>query len=214
VHADVKPSNVLVETPFRAVIADFGISRLAQEATVTHFGVTTQYAAPELLIDGKPTLASDIFSLALTIHFILTGRHFIPSGTREAAVYEMLRSGRRPGRPSGVPRELRKLLERMWHFDAAGRPTSRDVQDTIMALERCCFRSVDAKQVSGLLPFHERAQEAGATAATRSDALGLVWECDALRLQLRDLAEKLEAERKGFGQGKGRPGGGAGGPEA
>ncbi len=78
-HCDIKPDNVLLERgPGGAELAklvDFGLARPAQAAAtsapITHG--TLAYLAPELAKQA-PKVASDVFSLAVVAHELLTGR--------------------------------------------------------------------------------------------------------------------------------------------
>ncbi|KAF5360454.1 hypothetical protein D9756_004954 [Leucocoprinus leucothites] len=66
VHADLKANNVLVSPGKRALLADFGISRvcLSQVSTSVGIGGAASWMAPELLIGNLPsvTMSSDIWS--------------------------------------------------------------------------------------------------------------------------------------------------------
>ena len=76
IHRDVKPGNMLFDGQDRLVLADFGIARLAYDATVTTTGDvlgTAAYVSPEQA-DGRPAAdASDRYSLAVVAYELLTG---------------------------------------------------------------------------------------------------------------------------------------------
>ncbi len=72
-HRDVKPENILLFADGRAALADFGEWRFAKGARKIHTEAGTfGYMAPEQAY-GRPSLASDVFSLGLIAYEILTG---------------------------------------------------------------------------------------------------------------------------------------------
>lgn len=91
IHADIKPSNVLMGADGRVHLLDFGIARLIAGIDGGEAGdpypLTKGYAAPERGVGVPPTIASDVFSLGVLLLGMLgrdlpsDGAAFVP-GTR------------------------------------------------------------------------------------------------------------------------------------
>jgi serine/threonine-protein kinase len=74
IHRDLKPSNVLIDARGEAMLLDFGIATLLHEFDIPLPGaLTPRYASPEQLQGQRVTAASDIYSLGVMLHELLTG---------------------------------------------------------------------------------------------------------------------------------------------
>ena len=78
VHRDVKPANVMLETGVdRALVTDFGMARVTDEASMTRSGVisgTPQFMSPEQAKGELVDHRSDLFSLGSLMYAASTGR--------------------------------------------------------------------------------------------------------------------------------------------
>lgn len=72
IHCDIKPENFILFPENRLRLTDFGIARVAQNTVAGSGSGTVGYMAPEQAM-GKPSMRSDVFSLALVIYRMLTG---------------------------------------------------------------------------------------------------------------------------------------------
>src|SRR5690606_34106947 len=110
VHADIKPSNVLVdgellaEDPDRAArLADFGLAGHAADPTSRAARGTVLYAAPEVYA-GRLDARSDLYALGVVLYEMATGHLPYPSD-EVRALLEAQRAG-----PPADPRTLRPDL--------------------------------------------------------------------------------------------------------
>lgn len=147
-HLDVKPGNILIgstrhdsvsspepaDAP-HALLTDFTMARLRSAvarhghpgAEGSHLAGTLCYASPEQLGDGWEVLgpASDIFSLGVVLHEMLTGQPLFaaehPAATRQLVLASAIKP---PSRSvSGLPGAVDELCARM-----LARPVSERLQ--------------------------------------------------------------------------------------
>lgn len=83
IHRDLKPSNVLVDAAGQVQLLDFGVATLlgddgaTPDSALTQQGgraMTPQYASPEQLAGTPLGTASDVYSLGVLMHELLTGQ--------------------------------------------------------------------------------------------------------------------------------------------
>ena len=73
VHRDIKAQNVIRERGGRIVLMDFGAGRLVDIIESAALAGTPLYLAPEVLDGGTPTPQSDLYSVGVLLHFLVTG---------------------------------------------------------------------------------------------------------------------------------------------
>lgn len=102
VHRDLKPANILIDKEGTVKVADFGLAKVPgdrEDFTLTREEIgmgTPYYVAPEQRADARnSTPKSDIFSLGVIFHEMLTGQ--LPTGNADS--------------PMGIgTRKVRKLI--------------------------------------------------------------------------------------------------------
>ena len=115
VHRDIKPGNVLINEFDEALLADFGLARTeiseAQGLTLSAVAMgTPRYMSPEQTSSIKQTThRSDIYSLGVVLHEILTGRlpYDLTSDMGMADVFEVIRR-----QEARNPRRYRREISR------------------------------------------------------------------------------------------------------
>lgn len=77
VHRDIKPANILLEEGIdRPVVTDFGLARVANDASLTNSGVvsgTPNYMSPEQASGENVDAKSDLFSLGSVMYAMCVG---------------------------------------------------------------------------------------------------------------------------------------------
>ncbi|KAK9099214.1 hypothetical protein Syun_026259 [Stephania yunnanensis] len=82
VHRDIKTSNILLDSAFRAKISDFGLAKLVGktgdvEASATKVVGTFGYLAPEYLSNGLATRKSDVYAFGVVLFELISGKEAI-----------------------------------------------------------------------------------------------------------------------------------------
>ncbi len=91
-HRDIKPSNIMLRGD-RAFLADLGLAQIINPGqTITGVGPvgTIEYLSPETIRGAKAGRSSDVWSLGVTLHRVLSGRTLY-TGLPEASLLDALR---------------------------------------------------------------------------------------------------------------------------
>lgn len=73
IHCDIKCSNLMITSRRRAVLLDLGLA--VREGNTQPLVGTLQYMAPEVLLGGTPTRASDWYSFGILLYEVMTSEY-------------------------------------------------------------------------------------------------------------------------------------------
>ena len=116
VHRDVSPQNILISTDGGVKVGDFGIAKFNARANKTQVQMVrgkVRYMSPEQA-EGNPLDArSDLFSLAVVLYEMITGKHAF-DGRSDLDVLDNVRKcePKKPSEITNVPSALEQILMR------------------------------------------------------------------------------------------------------
>jgi serine/threonine protein kinase/tetratricopeptide (TPR) repeat protein len=114
IHRDLKPENILVDQDGIVKVLDFGLAIDREYAKSGgdsgKLAGTLAYIAPEVLTGTPPSVESDLYSMGLIIHQLVTGNYLFNISTVTRLIYDIVNT--EPDLDD-VPDELKLILERL-----------------------------------------------------------------------------------------------------
>jgi serine/threonine protein kinase len=123
VHRDIKPGNILLESPLGGVkLTDFGLARAAEDAKLTQTGFvagTPLYMAPEQARGEAVDARTDLFSLGGVLYAMATGRPPFEGGSPFLVLQRVTGETPRPLHElnAAVPDDFAEVVEQLLEKD-------------------------------------------------------------------------------------------------
>ncbi|MDY6781692.1 MAG: serine/threonine-protein kinase [Cyanobacteriota bacterium] len=155
IHRDLKPENLLVDEALNVYLIDFGIAKLGEGDAIAASSMTAGtvgFMPPEQLLDQSLSLASDLYSLGVTLICLLTGT----KSTEIGKFYDAQFCLRFQDRVSHLNSRFIEWLERM-----TDRDRDRRYENARSALDALVPLSVQPEIVVSLPPIELQATQLG-----------------------------------------------------
>ncbi|XP_060079201.1 hepatocyte growth factor receptor-like [Ylistrum balloti] len=145
VHRDLAARNCMLDENFKALVADFGLSRDIYERDYYSSDnkkskLPVKWMAPESLEKGNYNSKSDVWSYGICLWELMTrGVNPYPE-VDNWDVLRYIKAGRRMPQPPFCPDTLYKIMTKCWMFDPNSRPTfselAHEVREMVTVLQQ------------------------------------------------------------------------------
>jgi len=149
IHRDLKPSNIMLSAPdgpMFAKLIDFGLVQPSLPGATRSFGDdqsvdgarflgTPLFASPEQLREEPMDVRTDLFSLGMTLWFLMAGRAPESGSSAEIAASRLNRESYAARLPANLPPQFRDVLAQLLEKDRKNRFAT--AADVFKALNAC-----------------------------------------------------------------------------
>ena len=143
IHRDIKPANIMVSQFGNYKLGDFGVSKIMDHETYATAMGTPDYQAPEVVHMERYGQAADIYSLGITLYWLLNNRKMPFIGAdeqqtpmlKDEAMKKRYRGEALPA-PKNGSKKLKEIVLKACEYDQANRYASaQKMYDELDALK-------------------------------------------------------------------------------
>mmetsp|Transcript_8465 Transcript_8465/g.9756 ORF Transcript_8465/g.9756 Transcript_8465/m.9756 type:complete len:703 (+) Transcript_8465:108-2216(+) len=156
IHRDLKPANLLIDFSGTLKIADFGLSKVRPDPNAKEnqgFRMTGEtgsyrFMAPEVFRHEEYTETVDIYSFAMILYYLVSGRPPWESLSGLKAVIKAAVEADRPIIHRSWDAQISSLMQRCWDENPTGRPSFSVILDQLNNYSKNVLK-VDLDNLSG-----------------------------------------------------------------
>ncbi len=164
IHRDIKPQNILLNAEGTVKVADFGIAKAAETATVTISGSnvlgSVHYISPEQARGGLTNEKTDLYSIGIVLYEMVTGVVPFTGDSPVAVALKHLQDAPRPPREiqPDIPKAMELVIlkaiskEQSCRYDNA-REMARDLERSLLEPEGSYVKFRQSDEAEGTRPM-------------------------------------------------------------
>jgi TolB-like protein/Tfp pilus assembly protein PilF len=199
IHCDVKAQNVMRAEGGRIVLMDFGAARLMRAGAEgpSRIAGTPVYLAPELLMDGVPTVRSDLYSLGVLLYYLVTGEFPVVGDSLDELRMAHMAGQRtllRDARPD-LPAAFVRVVDAATAVLPEERPNSAGAMEALLESAAGRVRARSSGSLPGRPEQPSETSIAVLPFADISSDKGLDYFCEGLAEEIIDALTKIPALR-------------------